>query len=308
MSKRKHIAEFAILSFADRIAITQQNWLDEASKLDFDPHIYMIGRRPKITLKPETFNITKLLISGEVNIHRKNGIEKARFETNNLLGTTDVKLECDYPYSELRLIDKNNGKVISGMHTATILTCCQEYREVLDIEILYVGQSFSAKQNRNAVDRLKKHETLQNIYAEAMRKAPDQDIWLLLLQFTPIGISSFSTHGLENPSTSDDIDHIKNNIHSPMTDQQFISFTEAALIKYFQPEYNKVYKNIFPSPAHLTYKQCYTLDLNMIGIEIQSENVRCRLWSQSVEPKWIHVHKFYLHNEEERKNMFDVFE
>lgn len=93
-----------------------------------------------------------------------------------------------------------------------------------------------------------------------------------------------------------------------MSDQQFVSFTEAALIKYFQPEYNKTFKNIFPSPAHLTYKDCYELDLNMIAIEIQTENVMCRLWSQHVEPKWTHLHKFILHSVNDRKSMFDFFE
>lgn len=210
MSKRKHATEFAILSFADKTGITQQNWLDEVSKFDFDPHIYIIARRPKMSLEPGSFKITESTVSGILKIHGTNEPKLLPFETNNLLGTAEITLECNYPYTEFKLLDKRNGSVISEMQAATILTqCSPDYWTHLDLEVLYVGQSLGHKQKRNAVDRLKSHETLQNIYSEAMRGFPDQDIWLVLLHFTPISITSISTHGIELPITDNDNEHIK---------------------------------------------------------------------------------------------------
>ena len=61
-----------------------------------------------------------------------------------------------------------------------------------------------------------------------------------------------------------------------ITEQQQINFTEAALVRYFK------------HPAHKTYSQCYDLDLNAVNVELQTEEIMCRLWSPSVAPSWTH--------------------
>ena len=92
-----------------------------------------------------------------------------------------------------------------------------------------------------------------------------------------------------------------------ISDQQRINFTEAALIRYFQPEYNTLFKDPFPSPVHSSYASCYDVDLNMIAVEVGSEDLGCKFWSKHVEPKWTHIAAFPLHSREQRKHMFDLF-
>ena len=42
----------------------------------------------------------------------------------------------------------------------------------LDLEVLYVGQAYGPDGRRSASERLAKHETLQAIYGEAVRRSP----------------------------------------------------------------------------------------------------------------------------------------
>ena len=104
----------------------------------------------------------------------------------------------------------------------------------------------------------------------------------------------------------EDSQHIDRVLVADMTEQQRINFIEAALIKYFQPPYNKIYKDSFPNPAHSTYSECYDIDLNMVCIEMQTESVGLRLWSESVEPHWEHFCVFPLHSREDRVYMFEM--
>ena len=47
-------------------------------------------------------------------------------------------------------------------------------------------------------------------------------------------------------SNEEDIKHTQRIIHTRVTQQQRINFTEAALIRYFEPPYNKIFKSQFP--------------------------------------------------------------
>jgi hypothetical protein len=91
-----------------------------------------------------------------------------------------------------------------------------------------------------------------------------------------------------------------------INEQQKINFTEAALIRYFEPPYNKIYKDTFPNPAHSTYSQCYELDINSICIELQtSELVNCQFFSSTIPKAPWHMKDFQLHSKAERRSMFD---
>lgn len=91
-----------------------------------------------------------------------------------------------------------------------------------------------------------------------------------------------------------------------ITERQRINFTEAALIRYFSPEYNKIYKDTFPSPAHTTYSECYDLDLNSVSVELQTDRLYTRVWSKVIKPDYVHFCTFPLHSKEDRMYMFEI--
>lgn len=286
--------------------LLQQSHLDRVSDFDFEPHIYMVCRRPRISIDPESCLFTETEFSAVFKKQERNNFYDIPVVTRNLLGTKDIKLISEFPYTEYELVDLG-GEVISKGKSALLLASLgAQYWDNMDLEVLYIGQSYGKDGSRNAAERLTSHSTLQGIYAEAIQKSPDQEIWLLLWEFTPLLLASFEGRSKAyKASTEEDSSHIKHVLANDITEQQQINFTEAALIKYFQPKFNKIYKDSFPNPAHSTYSECYEIDLNMVCVELQTEDLFLRLWTDEVKPQWVHLCTFPLHSKEERMYMFE---
>jgi hypothetical protein len=291
--------------------LLQQDHIDRLENGGFDSthpcHIYMVMRRPRIMLDPDSIKFEEKTISGAFNIQKGNSLEPHTFSVPNFLGASKLRIECLYPHTEFSIYDELDNKLSSGK-VAFLIASFGEFWRFLSLEVLYIGQSFGVEGARTAPERLKNHSTLQGIYAEAIRRSPDQEIWLLLWSFEQLLYMSFDgrqdTYGT---SLDEDDAHIHQVLKTGITEQQQINFTEAALIRYFEPEYNKLFKDSFPSPAHKTYSECYDLDINFVAVELQTEDIMCQLWSPKVAPTWIHIAKYLLHSPEERKSMFDLF-
>jgi hypothetical protein len=311
MAQRKYFTEFAVNMFGTwRILLQQDNLEDPNLRQILPPnvpfHIYMITRRPRIAWDPDTLQFDEEHFSGTFTIQRGSAYERHGFQVRNLLGTDQVQISCPFPHTEYELLDPAGQRLAYGKVPLAMSTFGSEFWNFMDLEVLYIGQAYGDEGSRVAPDRLKSHSTLQGIYAEAIRRSPDKDIWIVLWSFEPLLITSMDGR-LKAFGTTDaqDEEHRDQVLRFELTEQQQINFTEAALIRYFKPEYNFMFKDSFPSPAHTTYSQCYDLDLNAVNVELQTEEIMCRLWSPSVQPMWTHFARFDLHSPEERKSMFD---
>jgi hypothetical protein len=67
-----------------------------------------------------------------------------------------------------------------------------------------------------------------------------------------------------------------------------------------------MFKNVFPSPAHTTYSQCYELDINSLVVEVDTEDLGVRLWTSAIKEKWHHLIQYELHSAEDRRSMFEI--
>lgn len=306
MSQRKYISEFGLNMVNGYRFLLQQEQLIEVDKTGIEPHIYIVTRRPRITLDPSSVKFTNEIVTGTFKKQIKDELISIPFVTKNNLSCSNPSLKCEYPYTDYEIVDDNNEIISNGKCALLLASISSKYWEHLDLEVLYAGQSYGKDGKRTASERLKSHSTLQGIYAEAIKNSPDQDIWLILSTFEPLLLTTFDGSSKNHVKTmEEDSVHIDNVIRTQITEQQQINFTEAALIRYFQPTYNIIYKDSFPNPAHSTYSECYDIDLNMVSVEIQSEDLGLRLWSGSVEPKWAHFCTFPLHSKEDRKYMFE---
>lgn len=105
-------------------------------------------------------------------------------------------------------------------------------------EVKYIGQTYGKNGSRSALDRLVKHETLQKI---AIKGVPDgYKLSLLLLEVEPN--TSMVTAFTPNAESKDtDASRIKAGLDKLFgtSDSERISLYEAAMIRYFSPEYNK---------------------------------------------------------------------
>jgi hypothetical protein len=174
-----------------------------------------------------------------------------------------------------------------------------------NFEVKYIGQAYGKGGSRSAMDRLLKHETLQKI---ALKGAPDgYRITLLLLSVQP----NNQLITVMNPFAKDTghgTERIKQGLNKLFntTEAERISLYEAALIRYFYPDFNKEFKDSFPSTNLKILRDCYDKDFSAVIAEICIDDLPFTLWSENVEPTHYHIATHDLHKEEDRKMFFGL--
>uniref|UniRef100_UPI00404A45EB hypothetical protein n=1 Tax=Fulvivirga sp. TaxID=1931237 RepID=UPI00404A45EB len=310
--------EFAINMCLDKMMILQQSELAQVGSFNyFDKyspcHIYFIGKRPRVIVDKDVFNIAEDYIEMNFKIQKEDSWEELPLKFENGFKDAKVEFKTIYPHNTFEIYV--NEELFVAAKVSTFLQMMLHYphkRDFLDFEVLYIGQSYGVEGARTAPDRLVNHSTLQGIYAEAISNNPDSEIWLALASFSQINLMMFDgrTQFTEEEKIADK-ERFKN-VYDKLNweginEQQKINFTEAALIKYFQPPYNVIYKDSFPNPAHSTYSECYDLDINSVCIELNtSESVNIQFYSETVEKDPWHMKDFLLKSKEERKSMFEI--
>lgn len=303
------MTEFTLDSYVTWGALLQQGEFDYLKVPEGkNPQIYFIGKRPRISCDVNFTSINQEgLLSGIAIIHDANRDQRIPFALQVI--SQDKKypfdLELSYPYTVLKVKSGNSG--VKSMTVATAVAMqSQSMQECLDMEVLYIGQSFSGSRNYGIRQRIENHSTLQNIYAEAINKFPNDEVWIGLLHFeiqAHMFIDGMANDLIATPEEDDR--HVERFSNGEISGQQIINFTEAALIKYLQPRFNKVYKNIFPSNTHASYSECYELDLSSISVTLVTDCLGCRTYTSEVSANETHFIHFNLHSFEERRTIFD---
>ncbi|WHY92747.1 hypothetical protein QNK12_04350 [Neobacillus cucumis] len=313
MSKYKYQIEHSVAMKGVFNRLLQQQDLENTDILEKvrgeQCHIYMICSRPRITFEPNNFNIGKEGVSGSFIIDKGEIKEEHPFSVPNPPNLSIKGYELKFPYTNIDFLNENRD-VVSGGKSAFLYPRLQtKYNSCLDLEVLYIGQAFGGNGERLATDRLSSHSTLQKIYADTIASFPNKDVWIILWKFEPYIISMMGS-GFENALTDlqGSIEHLNSVLGSSITFDQQITFTEAALIKYFEPKYNKEYKTNFPSRSHSSYDQCYQLDINSVAFELDTKNLITQLYSPTIKPSIWHSKHFPLYSEDIRKDMFKHFE
>lgn len=171
--------------------------------------------------------------------------------------------------------------------------------------VKYIGQAFGNEGSRNALDRLQKHETLQKI---AVKGIPDDTVLqviLLEIQAANRVITAFfpNAKNLDEDGTRrrQGLDKLFGT-----NEAERISLYEAALIRYFSPEFNKEFKNSFPSTNLKILQDCYNKDFLGLVSEICFDDFPFHLCSERVKPTLYHVIEHDLQNDAERKMFFST--
>ncbi|MBK0075556.1 hypothetical protein [Bacillus sp. S56] len=273
-------------------------------------HIYMVCHRPRISI-----NIEKTLIAPEqitlyFKVTNNEHEEEHIIKVENNLDITNINSK--YPYTDVDFINKD-GEIVAGgkvsFFYSQLMKNNNKYHASLDLKVLYIGQAFGENGERLAAHRLLTHSTLQEIYSDTIYKSPNHEVWLILLEFEPYLISAGGGAFENNSSLGNDETekHLLNLLTTRIDPNQEITFTEAALIRYFQPIYNKEYKTSFPSGTHSSYNQCYKLDVNSVAFELQTQtDLFTRLYTDEITPNFVHTKHFPLFSQKERADMFKM--
>lgn len=297
------------MSLVADCVLCQQESIDEAAarfEQDHQCHVYIVCRRPRVGIDPASVEITASTIRGVFWIQRQDRQDRYDFSAKNNLGSTDIEVECGFPYSEIYFRCPERGVIGGGKVPFVLSRINIQHKELFPLEVLYVGQAFGDGGSRTAADRLSKHETLQAIHAEVNRQSPDQEIWLVLVSLKPYSITRMGMFmGPDELSPEEELRRALVGSSPGVSEQQQINFGEAALIRYFSPRYNVAMKKSFPNPAHQTYRECYDVDMNAVVVELDTTDIWAQLYSEAVSPRWLHMIQFELHTREKRMSIFD---
>lgn len=268
-------------------------------------HIYFICRGKRTTVLPNSFRKENGFFHLDFKIEEGDTFVKRSVGRALPYDLHQMKFETKYPFNTFRLLAKDEEVLYdsSGFYARY-----KNSEEEANLEVIYIGQSYGEQGDRGAQERLLNHSTLQKILAEAQRDFADSEIWISILEFNPNGIMFMNGQINSQSSEEEDIDRFKTFTTISVGEEHIVNFTEAALIRYFQPHYNKMYKNNFPDPNHLTYRECYQVDLNTIGFEINIPNYPWKFWSDAIPPVDYHAGIYSLLGQEDRIKFFNLDE
>ncbi|MBR9794384.1 MAG: hypothetical protein GYB58_21840 [Gammaproteobacteria bacterium] len=249
-------------------------------------HIYMIGYLPRVVTERAFRRLENLHFDLTV------GTEKKEIVIPIPEGMTFHQEDDD-----LYLKDKMGKKfVITNESISPLIS------DMLDFKVVYIGQAYGDNGSRNALDRLLKHETLQRV---ALKGAPQGYVISLLLLEVQTNTQLVT---LINPRAKikDDGTRIQAGYHKlyNTTDAERVSLFEASFIRYFSPEFNKEFKNSFPSTNLKVLNDCYDKDFSALFTEILIEELPFRLYSDKVKPQIHHLAHHDLQTAAERKAFF----
>ncbi|MFN7695726.1 MAG: hypothetical protein ACK5O3_16945 [Burkholderiales bacterium] len=313
-TKRKFLSEFGINLCSARwllMPATQLSSDGTISKDDEDIskncHIYLICERPAISFDKSSFLYEDGKICGRI-IYKIDGIENHEsFSVEFPLLDEAVELRLSkYPHREIQTFDKD-GECVRFLPASAISvghsphTTNHIFRK---LKVLYVGQAFG-NGSRTARDRLKNHGTLQKILADASYTSPDSEIFVLTVEYEPYRlIASFD--GISKKAVNDNRDSARfvSILENPLRVREQISIAEAALIRYFQPHYNQIYKKKFPSTDLKILGKCYEYDFSALFVEINTDELGLSLHSDTAPPKMHHIVNIDLVDQESRASFF----
>lgn len=273
-------------------------------------HIYAISKRPRVTLVPGSLHSDDTYQYGQLCFRCSNGVRIEDFRTPRQdPHPRDLMIEVsDYPH-DLLIWRFSNGKLATGIPVALAAYTLQgNFHELLDNEIIYIGQAYGPDGHRSALKRLATHSTLQKIQADLMAHEPDSEIILLLFKYIypPYCFFEIDPTVPAIKNADEDRQHFQNVLWDYPQESETITIAEAALIRYFQPYYNKVYKDSFPSTNLECLHSCYNLDFHSLVVEIDSGDGAPAMYSEKVTRGTHHMAIYNLHKEEERRAFFGL--
>ncbi len=231
--------------------------------------IYLIARRPRVSLVPDSVKTTETTVAFDVEVRRSGVPERASVAiARSSLGTDEVAFETSaYPHREL-VSKAADGTVIGTTLLANIAHLLDGLpSDAKRLEVVYVGQGTS----NSATDRLKNHSTLQRVLGDASSNHPDDEVFCLLYEFE-MKKSLIALRGVafERSRTPDAIRKITE-WRPTLKDQ--VSMVEGALVAHFQTKkYNKQLLN-FPQQTNKCLRKFYELDLPAIVVNIDHSSL-----------------------------------
>ncbi|MHC2281186.1 hypothetical protein ACVME8_007829 [Bradyrhizobium diazoefficiens] len=256
-------------------------------------HIYLIGLTPKLALLGVTQDGRDLVTSLEV-LGKRYDLHWPMPADMVLKGNPETGW----------YVEDSAGSRWSPSEATMSRRLAVEHNAV-GFDVLYIGQALGEDGSRNALDRLKKHETLQKI---AVKGIPDgYQLTILMLAVEPAHqlVTIINPWAKDKTQSSERINKGLDKLFGT-NEAERTTLYEASLIRYFQPPFNKEFKNSFPSTNMKLLAECYDKDFSAVVAEINIDGLPFKLFSAAAPrtATGVHIAKHDLHNDEARRVFF----
>jgi hypothetical protein len=239
-------------------------------------HIYVIGQMPKIELCDVRKDAGELVCSFEVA-----GVLK----TLRWPMPAGAKVEGSGGADGWVVVMPDGRRMFP--RTDAVARRLNRELDVMPFEVLYIGQAYGADGTRNALDRLKKHETLQKIAVQGIPAT--HRLTLLLLEIAPNRIiTAFNPKAKQQDQSSERIAHGLDKLFDT-SEAERVALFEAALIRYFQPSFNTRLKDSFPSTNMKMLADCYAKDFNALIAEVCIDELPFKMFTANAERAQYHT-------------------
>jgi len=282
-----HAHSYVVLPAA---SIYDKDRLKEVEEVTKKCHIYVIGHTPRIFLE---------------DVQQAGRIASLRFKVGD--GLVEIKSELPESSTLVKGDDSfrvlgNDGKEY-GLNDVDMARAIKREHPV-DFSVLYIGQAYGKSGERAALDRLEKHETLQKIALQG-GAPPGTQLTVLLLEIISANrmMTTFNPYAMDLSSGEERIRAGIDKLYGT-SEKERVALYEASLIRYFQPRYNKDFKDSFPSTNMKVLKDCYDKDFSGIVAEINFDDLPWNLKSEHVPTAHSHIARHSLHTAEERSMFF----
>ena len=144
-------------------------------------HIYILGKRSRLSAAPQTLRVTSEGVSFDVmyRIRGKDRGGRVEIARKDLLPEERAFQISPYPHRELVSLDAN-GTIVGYTLLANFAHVMSGLdQEAKDLEVIYVGKGL----RHSAQDRLENHSTLQRILADVNSNDPDAEVFALVYAF-----------------------------------------------------------------------------------------------------------------------------
>jgi hypothetical protein len=312
--KRKYLSEYIVNLYSARWLLLSANQLaadatmaPAEQAISDNCHIYLICTYPAAAYVKDSLRYADGQLVVDVRYKVRGEEQRLHVDMPFPLLDGAVALRVsDYPHREIQTVDAAGDQVRYLPASNVALGGRHQRPELGNLEVMYVGQAFGDG-TRSAFERLKSHATLQKILADVQYAAPDDEVFLCMFEYAPYRIIS-QMDGTAKGSITDDRDRDRffSTLEHPLSDREQTCLTEAALIRYFSPKYNELYRETFPSPNHKILAQCFQLDFSGLAVEIDTDELGLSLFSERVKPSMHHIAKINLWGHEERLGFFHL--
>lgn len=272
---RKYVTEYDLqLSIMIRSVLPAKELYSEDAESDDPRNLYLICKQPKVIIRPDGVESRGVTVDGRDLVLFRGKATQLSTEPSDVefvvWTESDGPLKwASFPPYDNYEIRTNSGAVFKEGNFALLqLEGGRWFDELWGLSVVYVGQSFGSRGEKDAVERLRKHSTLQRIVTEAK---DGEQVWILTASVFNRQAMIESDGRVEVLASDDEDDEhiatVSSFIESDtLTDKLTVDIAEACLIAYFQPAYNQRLKKDFPG-SHKMLMQLRELDFRAIGFE-----------------------------------------